>query len=170
MTITFRCEHCQKDIKAPDEAAGKRGKCPFCGQSNYIPAPVAEEDILDLAPENEEDERRREEELRQLRKQEEALLSELGGHPEPPLDQKENISSEDLHHYVVNYCLDLANSQLERSEKTAAKLRGFGVPARQAVEDYLTGKVLEPALDAIPPRVLQGFLVQLREKVRPIVK
>ena len=59
MTIAFRCSHCHKDVQAPDAAAGKRGKCPFCGQSNYVPAPVAPADELDLAPVDEAADRRR---------------------------------------------------------------------------------------------------------------
>ena len=44
MPITFRCEGCQKDVTAPDAAAGKRGRCPFCGHLNAIPHLVDEDD------------------------------------------------------------------------------------------------------------------------------
>ena len=42
MTINFECGACGRTIEAPDAAGGKRGKCPYCGQSNDIPRPPAE--------------------------------------------------------------------------------------------------------------------------------
>ena len=35
-----------------------------------------------------------------------------------------------------------------------------------AVSDFLTGKVMEPALDTIPPGKLKAFLNRLRDDVR----
>jgi len=42
MTIEFKCPHCHKPLEASDEIAGKKGKCPSCGQTVTIP-PKAEE-------------------------------------------------------------------------------------------------------------------------------
>ena len=165
MTITFQCEHCRKEVKAPEAAAGKRGKCPYCGQSNYIPAPVSEDDILPLAPVDEAEERRRQERIRALLDQEKQLISESGGEPCVPLEHREAITPEDLHHFVVNYCLDMAGSRLQRAEAHVAKLKQFPGLAQQAVADFVSKKATEPALDSIPARVLQGFLTQLREKL-----
>ncbi len=36
MTISFHCP-CGKSVHAPDSAAGKRGKCPACGQVLHVP-------------------------------------------------------------------------------------------------------------------------------------
>lgn len=36
--IRIRCSHCDKKLGVPDEAAGKRIKCPQCGTVNVIPA------------------------------------------------------------------------------------------------------------------------------------
>lgn len=166
MSITFRCEHCGKDVQAPDAAAGKRGKCPFCGQSNYIPAPVAEEDLLPLAPVDEEEERKRAQEIRRLRDQDRELIAETGGQPDVPLEHRKDMTPEDLYHLVVNYCLDLANSNLERARTHVAKLRQFRLMAQQAVNDFLAGKASEQALSRIPPRVLQGFLARLRDELK----
>ncbi|MFO7904721.1 MAG: GYF domain-containing protein [Pirellulaceae bacterium] len=38
MSISFACPHCSKRIKAPDSAAGKRGKCPACQRAVTITA------------------------------------------------------------------------------------------------------------------------------------
>ena len=85
MTITFRCEHCHKEVKAPDSAGGKRGKCPHCGQTSYIPSPVSEEDVLPLAPLDSAEERQRRKEIQALLEQERELRAELGGEESVPL-------------------------------------------------------------------------------------
>ncbi|GAH70318.1 unnamed protein product, partial [marine sediment metagenome] len=66
MPISFKCEHCGKQIEAPDSAGGQRGRCPYCKQSNYIPSPVSEEEIYDLAETDEEDAKRAAAEREQL--------------------------------------------------------------------------------------------------------
>ncbi len=38
MPIEFRCDDCSKLVRAPDNAAGKRAKCPQCGKLLVIPA------------------------------------------------------------------------------------------------------------------------------------
>jgi phage FluMu protein Com len=166
VTISFACEHCGKRVEAPDSAGGKRGKCPYCHQSNYIPSPVAEEEVLDLAPVDEQAEQRRREEVRRLMAAErDALLEDKAPPPAPPLEQREQVSSADLHHFVVNYCLDMAGSKLERAQTHVKRLRRFGPTAVQAVDDFLSGRALEPALDSVPRRLLEGFLKQLRDQL-----
>lgn len=39
--IKFRCGECDKKIGVPETAAGKRVKCPQCGQPARVPEPVA---------------------------------------------------------------------------------------------------------------------------------
>jgi len=164
MSITFRCEHCHKDVQAPDGSGGKRGRCPHCGKSSYIPSPIAEEDVLSLAPLDEQEERQRQEHTRALIEQERELLSDTAA-PQVPLEHKDNLASEDLHHFVVNYCLDVVAGKLDRAEQHVAQLHRFPRVAPKAVDDFLSGDVLEPALDSIPSGVLKGFLEQLREKL-----
>jgi phage FluMu protein Com len=166
MTITFRCEHCRKEVKAPDSAAGKRGKCPYCGNSSYVPSSEKPEEIP-LAPMNEEEERRRKEEERKLFEQERQIIAERGGDAEVPLEHRQDYKAEDLYHFVVNYCLDMSQSNLERAETHVRSLKKYGYTAAQAVDDFVSGKALEPALEAIPAKVLRGFLKQLREQVQP---
>jgi len=166
MAITFRCEHCHKDVTAPDGAGGRRGKCPYCQQSTYIPAPIADEDILPLAPVDEEDERRQEAEARAAREQDLALIdSGEDGATGPPLEHRDDLTPEDLHHFVVNYCLDMANSNLERAAVHAAKLKGFGSMGRQAVDDLLADEMPDPVLASFPRPLILGFLKQLREEI-----
>ena len=164
MPISFKCEHCGKQIEAPDSAGGQRGRCPYCKQSNYIPSPVSEEEIYDFAPTDDEDEKRAAAERERLREQERSLLSEIAPAPAPaPLEQKEGLHAEDVAHLVVNYCLDQADGNEERAEVHAEQLRKVRDVARVAVDDFISGKAIEAALDRIPARALQGYLKKLRQ-------
>lgn len=170
MTIQFHCEHCRKKIEAPDEAGGRRGKCPYCKGSNYIPAGGDTEEI-DLAPIDEHQEKLRKQEVHDLIEAERDLLSETSLSPSTPrLSERDDneVSTEDLHHVVVNYCLDMSNGDLERAETYVTQLRRFGDTSLQAADDFLSGRVLEPALDSIPVKVLQGFLKNLMGDLRPV--
>ncbi len=165
MSITFRCEHCHKEVKAPDAAGGRRGKCPFCQQSTYIPSPVSEEDILPLAPVSEEDERKERERVQSLYQQEHDLLAETGTVPQTPLEHREDLTAADLHHFVVNFCLEMARGNKEGAEDQADRLSKFGPLGRKALEELAGGQLHEPALDAIDRPTRQQYLNLLRRKL-----
>lgn len=164
MAISFNCEHCGKRVEAPDSAGGKRGRCPYCKQSNYIPAPASGDEVYDLAAEDEAQTKQAVAEREKLRQEEADLLDEIDHDPSPPvpLEQREDLKPADVYHYVVNYCLDMASSKLERAETHVAALRKVPEVGVAAVEDFLSGTAVEPALDEIHVKVLQGFLKQLR--------
>src|SRR5438552_17608004 len=44
MSIPIRCEPCDADLKVPDRLAGKKAKCPRCGE--VIPVPASSEAIM----------------------------------------------------------------------------------------------------------------------------
>ncbi len=163
MTITLRCEHCGKKIEAPDSAGGQRGKCPYCKQSNYIPATVSDDDLIGFAPEDAEEEKHSQEEMQALHDQERGLIAELDDAKASavPLEYRDEVNAEDLYHLVVNYCLDLSNSKLEQAQDHLARLQRYPQSAETAVSDFISGKAIEPALDGIPTKVLKGFLNQL---------
>ena len=165
MAITFRCERCHKQITGPDSVGGKRGKCPYCGHSTYIPSPVSDEDMLDLAPIDEETERERQATIAKLRAQERDLIAETGGAEPVPLEHRDELSAADLHHFVVNYCLDMAAGNLERAAGHAGELKKFEKLGIEAVKDFQSGEVSEPALTGIPAPVVQGFLKRLAEEL-----
>ncbi|QDT41289.1 Double zinc ribbon [Gimesia alba] len=41
MTIEFSCSHCDKVLKTSDDKAGRRAKCPQCGEPVTVPQPAA---------------------------------------------------------------------------------------------------------------------------------
>jgi len=167
MTLTFKCEHCHKQVSAPDSVGGRRGKCPYCKQSTYIPAPVSDEDVLDLAPLDEEEEKDRQALDAELRDQERALIAESGNtEPPVPLSEREDLSVEDLHHFVINYCTDMAAGNLERAAKHADELKQFGKLGREAVKYFQIVQGAEPALAKIPEPVIQGFLKELAGELK----
>jgi phage FluMu protein Com len=165
MALTFKCEHCHKKISAPESVGGKRGKCPFCKESTYIPMPVDEEEILDLAPIDEAEERERQRLVAELRAQERELIANTGGCDDTlPLSERDNLAPEDLHHFVINYCIDMANGDLERAKKHVAELRQFRRLGLEAVKYFQIIQGDEPALSKIPQPVVQGFLDDLIER------
>ena len=166
MSITFRCEHCHKEIKAPDAAGGKRGKCPYCHQSTYIPSPVSEEEILPLAEVDEQEERREKERIEALYRQEHDLLAQTGSAPATPLEHREEITTADLHHFVINFCLEMARDRVEAADAEAAKLRKFGPLGIKALEEIASGKVHEPAFEALPRRPRELYLNTLRSRLK----
>lgn len=166
MSITFQCEHCHKEIKAPDSAGGKRGKCPYCQQSTYIPSPVSEDEILPLAELDDEQERRDKEMVEALYAQEHDLLAQTARGPVPPLEHRENLSTADLHHFVINFCLEMARDNVKAADAEAAKLRKFGPLGVAALEEIASGKVREPALEAIARRPRTLYLNTLRGRLK----
>jgi hypothetical protein len=169
MSIVFRCEHCHKEVKAPDAAGGRRGRCPYCGQNSYIPAPVSEEDLLPLAPVDEQEEARRRREVEMLMQAERALLVESGSSPEPasPAGGAAGaaVTAEQLYHHVVNYVLDMSRGNLERAALSVQKLKKGGWAGHEAVADFQNGKAVEEVLKSLPTRVLQGYLSQLKTEL-----
>ena len=60
----------------------------------------------------------------------------------------------------------MSASNLKRAELHVAQLRKKGPVGVQAVEDFLKGRALEPALDSIPGSALQAFLSELLAKLK----
>ncbi len=50
MPIEFRCSHCGKLLRTPDETAGRQAQCPECGALTEVPAAAAGSAAPPLAP------------------------------------------------------------------------------------------------------------------------
>ena len=166
MALTFKCGHCHKKVSAPESAGGKQGTCPFCKESMYIPMPVSEDDILDLAPLDETEEQERQRLVAELRAQERDLIANSGLSDSIPLSEREDLAPEDLHHFVINYCIDMADGNLDRAQEHAKELKQFQELAMEAVKYFQIVQGSEPALAKIPPPVVQGFLKALVDKLQ----
>lgn len=51
MTINFSCDHCGKTLSTSDEKAGRKAKCPGCGEFIVVPAPDLDSDVESAAEE-----------------------------------------------------------------------------------------------------------------------
>ncbi len=161
MTIRFLCQHCHRYSDLPDSAGGKRGDCPLCGQSAYVAGKVDENEILDIAPIDMEEERRTAavEDLHKSREQD--LMKACKTEVPIPLEHRDSLEVEDLHHFVVNYCLDMTDGKRQRAQLHVTSLRKFGPLGLQAVRDFQSHKVDEPALKRMSQILLDRMLVDL---------
>jgi hypothetical protein len=123
---------------------------------------------IPLAPIDEEAERRQRALEKELRDMEIALSrQDFEERDDLPEEREKTLSAEDFHHYVVNFCMDLYGGNIQRAHKLAEQLRAQEAVGRAAVQDFISGKVWEPVLDMVPKRLLQGFLKDLEDRLRP---
>lgn len=176
MAIEFSCEHCGKTIRTGDEHAGKRGRCPACHQSVYIPTPSDQVELLDLAPLDENEERRKARLMQETRELTRKLLTDrdklppepagaAGGgrasasHVETPPPPK--MDAETL---AIEYAIAMADGDLATADEMARELRKNMAVAEQVIQRMLLDEMPHAALAKIPRPVLVGFFKQLREK------
>ena len=176
MSIELHCPQCEKLIRAPDNAGGKHGKCPYCEAKVYIPTPIKDDDLLTLAPIDEAEERRE----RQLREEaikyaaafdKDADLKTVPGEgtgsrggaaasrrPQAPGEVVE-VGDE-----VERFVLAMRDSKLDDAERIVNKLRRVGARAR----DYVEGLMLDPTpppIEDVPRPLVQGFLKSLLSRL-----
>ncbi len=174
MSIEFHCDHCAKLIRAPDEAAGRRGKCPNCQQSVYIPTPPDRIEEIPLAPLDDEEIRKRE----QLENESRRIQRELLADRRPPPDRAapsaapesampgQIASDDDIQDLVVDYLLLMRNSELVQAEDILARLVKAKAAAIRVVDRLAADAVPPTALADVPPRLYLGFLKNLRSQLR----
>ena len=178
MAIEFHCEHCNKTIQAPSEAAGRQGKCPHCGGVNYIRRPPEETGELDLAPIDEEEETRARRAAMEAAALQQRLLHERSVPGEPGANRSRSgigrgpsvtpaspPSSKQLAGLVVRYVEAMSQGQLDTADAVSEELRPFK-PAVISLLDDLAGEDLAAyGMPTLPRPVLFGFLKQLRAKL-----
>ncbi|UCE58640.1 MAG: hypothetical protein JSU63_14495 [Phycisphaerales bacterium] len=167
MSIELHCPACSKLIRAPDEAGGKRGKCPYCKNSVYIPMPEDDGEI-GLAPIDEEDQRRAEE----LRRESTQYIAEVGHQTEvsdsdelpppptpapPPLPDGDVV---DLGGEVGAFITAMRDSNLDEADQVTERLKQAGDRAADYVQGMLNDE-LPPQFEGVPPPLAQGFLKAL---------
>lgn len=188
MAIELHCNHCGKLVKAPDDAAGKHGKCPSCHQMVYIPTPSQDVETLDLEPVDAEFERRKQklmDETNQLTRR--ILMDREGVPPEKPGDRAERIaaqerasaeranidraaarggatiSSTQANDLVIRYVAAVADGNVSEAEKLSGVLRENSRLTDDAIQRILSDEIPPPAIAKIPRPLLMGILKKLRE-------
>ena len=179
MAIVFRCEHCGKRIEAPDQAGGKRGKCPACRNPVYVPGHVEEDEPLRLAPLDESEEQNRKSLLSETLQITENLLRERNAPEESKeetsvvpesddmsfLDPVTRMDPAQLKAAIVRYLRLMADGSLEEGDALAEHLTLQGKPAKDILESIALGHLTEPDLANIPPHVLSGLVRHLRGQI-----
>jgi hypothetical protein len=178
MAIVFHCEHCGKKIEAQDNAGGKRGKCPACHNTIYVPSHVENEEPLHLAPLDEQDENQRsrllsetyqltqnileeralpEESTETTHKEGDSDLSYLT--PLPSMDAKE------LKQHIVQYLRLMADGKLDEAAQIALFIVPQGDLATGILDSIALSEMPEPELSHLPPHILSGLIRTLRAEI-----
>lgn len=172
MSIELHCTKCGKLIKAPDEAGGRRGKCPYCKESVYVPMPHDDSEEIRIAPIDEDEERR----ARELRRESAGYIASVGhetGSPGPAdaAETYDSVGSAPLPGEVVDvsaeveaFIVAMRDSKLDEADETAARLKSAGSGAA----DYVQGLILDempPQVEGVPPPLVKGFLKNLLDRL-----
>ncbi|MFA5238127.1 MAG: hypothetical protein WC476_00270 [Phycisphaerae bacterium] len=168
MAITFRCEHCDKEIKAPDNAGGRWGKCPGCGSKIYVPAAGTEEELR-LAPVDSAEIAEQKRLLAETFRIEQEILREkdevLEDSPERAVPVYE-LGDDELKRNIVNYLRLMAEADLEQSARLEPAIIHCGKRALKFIDEIALSEIPEPELADIPPHVLAGLVRALRAKIK----
>ncbi len=178
MSIELHCPKCGKQIRAPENAGGKHGKCPYCEGRVYIPMPPAPEDEIGVAPVDDDFERREAELRRELIAFEAKLSLEDKLAPTPAGEKPKGGDSASLRDIpevagevidcdaeVENFITAMRDSRLDDAEDAVASLRRAGPRARDFVQGALVDE-MPPEVQGVPPPVLKGFLKTLLARLK----
>jgi len=177
VSIEFHCPHCSKLIRAPAEHGGRRGKCPYCKQSVYIPSPPDDAGPIAVAPVDEAEERRRREldaeavRYNAMLSREQAEPPDTGaGGPEPTPETaiappRAELNSEDAEALIIQFVSAMRESRLEEAEEAADTLRGNADLARRHVQRLMVDELPPPSLSKVPPALYKGFLRTLLSRL-----
>ena len=177
MAIEFKCEHCERIIRAADELGGRMGQCPHCGHSMYIPLPAGEvSEALELDEVNPEEEAQRQELIAETRRtmhklwQDRAAAESSGGQAQDSTEtvrrRAKPLDPEDAAMTVEEYVLAMSRGSLDEAEALAAHLVGNLQVVKPIITEALQRGLSHPSLRDVPPAVQQGFLKKLLEYVR----
>ncbi len=182
MTIEFHCNYCGKLVKAPDEAGGKKGKCPACQKILYVPMPEGAVDEFDLAPIDEQEEKKRRQMEEQARAAERALLKEKNVPPEgstpargssagrtpsapPPPPAPTPETPDDVEFLVIEWVRSMADGDLGDADRSMMQLQKSRAAAKQAVEKLAIAEPPPGSLENVPRPVLNRYFKMLRDQL-----
>ena len=173
MSIELHCTKCSKLIRAPDTAGGKRGKCPYCKESVYIPLPPDETDEIGIAP-IDEDEVRREKELRRESIGYVAAVGHVKDAPPEGAGARRSRSDTvrqaapgevvDIGKEVEVFLIAMRDSKLPEADQAVARMKQAGSRAKDHVEGSLLDE-MPPNVKGLPPALVKGFLKTLADRL-----
>lgn len=176
MSIEFHCEHCDKLVKAPASAGGRRAKCPYCQGTCYVPLSPDEAEELPLAPLDEGDEAQRRRALHETA----ALQRELLRDQALPEDRQRggrrssgvvgagrdaaagSMSAVEIRRHVIAYVEAMSEGRLEEANRVVDRLKAEREAVSRFIESVASDQLAGSEMPALPRPVLLGFLKQLR--------
>jgi len=166
MSIRLHCDHCGKNIEAPDSVGGKWGKCPACHNKVYVPQPVAD-DELKLAPIDETEEERRKRLMHESYELTKDILHEKAPVPaEPATDgAAAEIREEELANRVIRYLRQMADGDLDEAQSTAEHITPHRRQAIALLDSLAQSDPPDPELEDVPKQVLAGLIRNLRTRL-----
>lgn len=156
MSIELHCPQCKKMIRAPDAAGGKRGKCPYCQASMYIPLPPDDDEEIGLAPIDKEQERH------DATAQADAarVLSAMAHEKAAPAETADVAGEDvDVDALMLAYVSAMHQSKLDDAQSAVKALKRAGAAVRDQLRE--TVKTAPPKIQGIPDPLVAGFLKTL---------
>jgi len=167
MPIKLHCDHCGKEIKAPDTAGGKWGKCPACHNKLYVPRPAADDEELKIAPLDESEVQKQQQLMAETFRLTRDILQEQNT-PEPPAapgGPAPEISEQQLTEYIVRYLRQMVDGRLDEAQRTAERIVPHRRKATVILDQFAKSDAPDPELEDIPKQVLSGFIRNLRTRI-----
>lgn len=157
-------------LKAPENAGGRRSKCPACGHEVYVPTAPSELEELPLAPEDESDRAREQELLEERRRLDQELARESQDAGDAPPARRASTRSAarsdvDVRKLVIQYLLAMSNSNLDDANDVLKSLQAHRDEAQQVIDQIASDQMPPAELGDVPPGVYQGFLKNLRTQL-----
>ncbi|UCG17792.1 MAG: hypothetical protein JSV19_07125 [Phycisphaerales bacterium] len=169
VSVKFHCGKCGKLIRAPKEASGGRGKCPYCKQSVYIPSAEEEREAIPLAPIDEDGDRQQERLDREAKRFFADLSradgdSDIGGGPSasaagPP------AAGADVHRLVIEAVQALQESDLGQADELIRRLKPSAEKSKAYIQALMVDEMRPPELEACPSALYKGFLRTILEQL-----
>ena len=166
MAIIFHCEHCGKRMESPDNAGGKRSRCPACHNKLYVPALDSDEE-LKLAPIDTDDDTKQKEMMYETCKltQEILLEREVPDGSVGPAAPAPEISDKELTINMIAYLRQMADGELDEAQRTADLVAPYGSQAVKILDRIALSEMPEPELANVPQQVLSGLIRNLRMRI-----
>lgn len=164
MPISFHCECCKKKIKAPDQAGGRWGSCPYCNHKCYIPLPKNDdEEELRLAPIDESEESQFEDMMRETHNLTQNILHQNEIPDEGPSSGA--ASEKELIKNSILYLRQMADGELGQAERTFKQLHNNKKHSLRILAAMGKAERPEPELSDIPETVLNGLIRDASSKL-----
>ena len=168
MSISLHCESCKKKIKAPDEAGGKWGNCPYCKHRNYIPLPKSDDEPeLRLIPLDVNEETQMEHLMRETKSLTKEILTQ-SSIPEvdsPAASGHHTVDEKKVIKECILYLRQMADGELAAAEYTFSQLKKDKKPVLRILSSMARADQPEPELADLPAGILQGLIRDVSTKL-----